>query len=68
MANQRPKDTKGPLISNFAYVQRRVDVETVNETVADVKAQALVDTVRYGITFGKFTHVATRKKTCRLRE
>ena len=43
---------EGALINNLAYVQRWVDVETVNETVAEVKAQALVDTVRYAITYG----------------
>ena len=43
---------KGALINNLGYVQRRVDVETVDKTVADVKAQALVDTVRYAITYG----------------
>ena len=43
---------EGALINDLAYVQRRVDVKTVNETVAEVKAQALVDTVRYAITYG----------------
>ena len=43
---------EGALINNLAYVQRWVDVKTVNETVAEVKAQALVDTVRYAITYG----------------
>ena len=43
---------EGALINNLAYMQRRVDVKTVNETVAEVKAQALVDTVRYAITYG----------------
>ena len=47
----------------MAYVQRRVEVETVNETVAEVKGQALVGTVRYAITYGNrraWQH--TRKK------
>ena len=43
---------KGALINNLAYVQRWVDVETVNETVAEVKAQAFVDTGTYAITYG----------------
>ena len=43
---------EGALINDLAYVQRRVDVKTVNQTVAEVKAQALVDTVRYAITYG----------------
>ena len=43
---------EGALINNLAYVQRWVDVETVNKTVAVVKAPALVDTVRYAITYG----------------
>ena len=43
---------EGALINDLAYVQRRVDVKTVNETIAEVKAQALVDTVRYAITYG----------------
>ena len=43
---------EGALINDLAYMQRRVDVKTVNETVAEVKAQALVDTVRYAITYG----------------
>ena len=54
---------EGALINNLAYVQRRVEVETVNETVAEVKGQALVDTVRYAITYGSrraWQH--TRKK------
>ena len=54
---------EGALINNLAYVQRRVEVETANETVAEVKGQALVDTVRYAITYGSrraWQH--TRKK------
>ena len=43
---------EGALINNLAYVQRWMDVETVNETVAKVKEQALTDTVRYAITYG----------------
>ena len=43
---------EGALINNLVYVQRWVDVKTFNETVAEVKAQALVDTVRYAITYG----------------
>ena len=35
---------EGALINNLAYLQKRVDVKTVNETVAEVKAQALVET------------------------
>jgi len=38
------------LIKNFAYGLRKVDVKTVNETVEEVKAQALVDTVRHTST------------------
>ena len=54
---------EGALINNLAYVQRRVEVETGNETVAEVKRQSLVDTVRYAITYGSrraWQH--TRKK------
>ena len=54
---------EGAVINNLAYVQRRVEVETVNETVTEVKGQALVDTVRYAITYGSrraWQH--TRKK------
>ena len=54
---------EGALMNNLAYVQRRVEVETVNETVAEVKGQALVDTIRYAITYGSrraWQH--TRKK------
>ena len=43
---------EGALINNLVYVQRWVDVKTVNVTVAEVKAQALVDTARYAITYG----------------
>ena len=54
---------EGALINNLAYMQRWMDVETVNETVAEVKAQALVDTVRYAITYGsRRTWQHTRKK------
>ena len=44
-------------------MQRTVEVETVNETVAEVKGQALVDTVRYAITYeSRRTWQHTRKK------
>ena len=43
---------EGALTNNLLYVQRWVDVETANETVAEVKAPALVDTVGYAITYG----------------
>ena len=32
---------EGALMNNLVYVQRWVDVETVNETVAEVKAPTL---------------------------
>ena len=58
-----PQRYEGALINNLAYVQRRVEVETVNETVAEVKGQALVDTVRYAITYGsRRAWQLTRKK------
>ena len=54
---------EGAVINNLAYVQRRVEVATVNEKVAEVKGQALVDTVRYAITCGsRRTWQHTRKK------
>ena len=40
------------LKKKLAYGLRKVDVETVNETVTEVKAQALVDTVRHTSTDG----------------
>ena len=42
---------EGALINNLAYVQRREVVKIVNETVAEVMGLALVDTVRYAITY-----------------
>ena len=39
-------------LSTIWLTCKKVDVKTVNETVAEVKAQALVDTVRYAITYG----------------
>ena len=52
----------GALMNNLAYGLRRVDVETVNEKVAEVKGEALVDTVRHASTDGsRRTWQHTRK-------